>query len=282
MRRTRTGFTLLELLMIVAIIVMVVALMLPAVQQAREAARQMQCRNNLCQLVLALHNYHAAHRVLPPGCVNESGPVKAGVTTDNHFGWIVQILPQLDEANTWRQFDFRLTSYQQGSLIVLAPSVLMCPTSRNRGYSYAGCHHDSPAPIDIDNDGVLYLNSSLRLQDIVDGMANTLVVGEVLAGPAPGMWYQGTETTLRNSRAPFDGVGSANASAMYQGIVPQQNAAQAAVARTANPQQFGSAHADGLHCGFCDGTVRYLSQHIDGDLMRRLGNRHDGELVDRF
>src|SRR3954454_1772275 len=112
--------------MVVAIIGILIALLLPAVQQAREGARRMQCRNNLCQLALALHNYHAAHRVLPPGCVNETGPVMAGVTTDNHFGWIAQILPQLDEANLWRQFDFRLTSYQQATISRLAPSVLVC------------------------------------------------------------------------------------------------------------------------------------------------------------
>lgn len=99
------GFTLLELLVVISIIAVLIALLLPAVQQSREAARRTQCRNNLMQLGLALQNYHGAHRVLPSGCVNETGPILVG-QAGYRVGWIVQILPYLDQEGTYRHVDF--------------------------------------------------------------------------------------------------------------------------------------------------------------------------------
>lgn len=280
MRHARRGFTLIELLTVLSIIAFLSAMMIPLVVGCRERARMLQCRNHLGQLVLALHNYHAAHRVLPSGCVNETGPVKWGVTTDNHFGWIVQVLPQLDEANLWQQFDFRRTSYQQGTTTAPMTGVLVCPSAPSSSYvnCYAGCHHDSPAPIDIDNNGVLYLNSSLRLQDITDGKAHTLMIGEIVAVQAPGEWYQGTEATLRNSRLPFEATWSIN-----RGLSPTYTAEHyASEGKSVPPQPFGSFHADGVHFAFCDGNVRCLSHGVDDNVLRKLGNRHDGEVIGRF
>ncbi len=91
--RRRSGFTLIELLVVIAIIAILIALLLPAVQQAREAARRTQCRNNLKQIVLAIHNYHDAYDVFPPGVVPES---------PGHFrgaSWITRLLPYLDQTS---------------------------------------------------------------------------------------------------------------------------------------------------------------------------------------
>ncbi|MBL8849428.1 MAG: DUF1559 domain-containing protein, partial [Planctomycetaceae bacterium] len=208
----RRGFTLIELLMVVAVIAILIALLLPAVQQAREGARRMQCRNNLCQLALALHNYHATYRVLPPGCVNETGPVRFGVVTDNHFGWLAQILPQLDEVNSWRQIDFTKTSYQQ--VLLSAPPMLGCPSVPGPGPSYAACHHDVPALIDVDNNGVMFLNSSVRLRDITDGKSYTLLTAECLA-IGVGYWFQGTDGMLRHSGSGVDSPGTVDMEAYY-------------------------------------------------------------------
>ncbi|MCP4507261.1 MAG: DUF1559 domain-containing protein, partial [Fuerstiella sp.] len=77
-KRIIRGFTLLEMLMVIAIIAVLIALLLPAIQQAREQARRTQCTNNMVQLGIALHNYQTCHNVLPPGCVNLTGPVLEG------------------------------------------------------------------------------------------------------------------------------------------------------------------------------------------------------------
>src|SRR6187431_609282 len=98
-RRSR-GFTLIELLVVIAIIAVLIALLLPAVQQAREAARRAQCKNSLCQIGLAIHNYEMAHNVLPPGSVNPTGPVRSE-PIGYHMSWAVQILPYLEHQNVF-------------------------------------------------------------------------------------------------------------------------------------------------------------------------------------
>jgi prepilin-type N-terminal cleavage/methylation domain-containing protein len=93
-RRVSHGFTVVELIVVLTLLLMLTALVLPALQQAREMARQTQCRAKLSQIGLALHNYQHAHGVLPPGCVNRTGPIRNQVE-GYHFGWMTQILPML-------------------------------------------------------------------------------------------------------------------------------------------------------------------------------------------
>lgn len=106
----KKGFTLIELLVVIAIIAVLVSLLLPAVQQAREAARQAQCRNNLKQIGIALHNYHETHFVFPPWNTNQTQPDSGpgGETGVNgRISGQVLLLPYLDQANVYNKFDFR-------------------------------------------------------------------------------------------------------------------------------------------------------------------------------
>ena len=106
MSAVKRGFTLIELLVVIAIIAILIALLLPAVQQAREAARRSQCKNNLKQLGLALHNYHDTHRVLPPGYVRRDN---TSTTADEYlmgFGWGAMILPMLDQQPLYNTLNF--------------------------------------------------------------------------------------------------------------------------------------------------------------------------------
>ena len=200
--RSRFGFTILETLVVIAIIAVLVSLLLPAVQRAREGARQMQCRNNLLQIGLALQNYEAAHDCLPPGSVDVRGPVQNN-GTGYQVGWMVQILPQLDQQNAYLMFDFSVGVYDNRNTQALSGTVAVygCPS---RG-GYAACHHDVEAPIDVDNHGVMFLNSSIRRDDIHDGASHTIFVGE--AGAAAGLgWASGTRDSLRSTGSPINGV----------------------------------------------------------------------------
>jgi prepilin-type N-terminal cleavage/methylation domain-containing protein len=279
----RRAFTLIELLVVIAIIAILIALLLPAVQQAREAARRTQCKNNLVQLGLALQNYHAAHRVLPPGCVNETGPI-VNNAQGYHFGWLAQILPYLDERNLYQQFDFRLSAHQQ-QIPSVTLSVLTCPSrGSSSGCDYAGCHHDVEASIDVDNNGVLFLNSSVRLRDVTDGRAHTIFVGEADATALP--WWTGTNASLRNAGSPIGGWDNSEAYAeqLRQLSDAEQPASDAAAAGTAPLAVggFGGPHSGGALFGFGDGSVALISTQIDGAVFRYLANRHDGQVVGEF
>lgn len=294
--KRRRGFTLIELLVVIAIIAILVALLLPAVQQAREAARRTQCKNNLMQVGLALHNYDMAHECLPPGTVDPNRPIRSE-PKGYHVGWVVQSLPYLDQTPTYQQFDFKGGVYSPGNN---APrgvqiNVLMCPTNpalRTPGVgttTYAGVHHHVEAPIDIDNTGVLFLNSSIRYRDITDGASNTIFVGEH-ADVDPLGWASGTRSTLRNGgfimggggglrpgQKPFPGAGISPPG------LPGGNAAPAGTeAALLEVGGFGSMHAGGAQFVIGDGSVRFISQNIAPQVMQNLTNRNDGELPNDF
>src|ERR1041384_7458081 len=180
MSRARRGFTLIELLVVIAIIAILIALMLPAVQQAREAARRSQCKNNLMQIGLALQNYEMAFECLPPGSVDPNRPIR-NEPVGYHFGWFVQLLPYLDQGNVAQHFKTAAGVYDPLNRDArdVRISVLLCPSNWTIGgtggtTTYSGCHHDVEAPIDVDNNGVLFLNSSVRFRDVRDGVSNTI------------------------------------------------------------------------------------------------------------
>ena len=138
-----------------AVIAVLAGLLLPSINGAREAARRITCANNLMQLGLALHHYAADHRALPPGVVNDSGPV-ASLPQGLHWSWLVQILPFLDQPALSRGIDVAAGVYDPVNRTARTTSlgVLICPdntTGRHDGSTglaltnYAGCYHDLEA-----------------------------------------------------------------------------------------------------------------------------------------
>ncbi len=286
------GFTLIELLVVIAIIAILIALLLPAVQQAREAARRTNCKNNLAQLGLALLNYEHMHEVLPPGVVNPDGPIRS-VPEGYHMSWMVQLLPHLEQIQAFRQVDFSKSIYTKENKDVrgLVINTYFCPSSpsqqvrpvveegNNAGgefpndaqigmTTYAACHNSTEVPIDADNMGVMFLNSAIRYEDIMDGSSNTIFVGEKFIDPDDLGWASGTRSSLRNTS-------SLNNDLAFDPTPPGDFVAGDPTAVGG----FGSFHAGGAQFAFGDGSVRFLSETLDTEIFQSLGHRSDGKLI---
>ncbi|HID78765.1 MAG TPA: DUF1559 domain-containing protein [Planctomycetaceae bacterium] len=302
------GFTLVELLVVIAIIGILIALLLPAVQAAREAARRTQCVNNLVQLGLALHHYESAFEVLPPGSINDTGPIK-NEPKGYHMSWLVQILPYIEEAVTFRHIDFSASAYdvKNEPVRTLTIHAFLCP-SDNGGWSvlqgseleqngheeqsgregeppldlgpalrraagnYAACHHDVEASIDVDNHGVMFLNSRVGLRDISDGTTHTIFVGEKIVEYGDLGWMSGTRATLRNTGSPPNATGTMGVPVP---LAPPRGNPLLAVGG------FSSNHPGGGNFVMGDGAVRFVSESIDPKVFQQLGHRADGKLMPR-
>ncbi len=290
----RKAFTLVELLVVIAIIGVLVALLLPAVQAAREAARRCSCLNNLSQLVLATHNYEFAVEHLPAGVINPEGPIRSEAD-GQHVSWMVQILPYVEMQNVYNIFDIEAGAYAPANSKVRATpvSVFTCPSypgsERNEDdtaavSTYAGCHHDVEAPIDGDNHGLLFLNSKLRYTDILDGSSQTLLIGEFRpdeAGMHNGQflrvqdslgWVSGTRATLRNTGNSFEHTGSWR----------RRNAEPLPQPGPLDVGGFNSAHPGGAQFALADGSCRFFSHDTDPKTRQQLGHRADGTLQESY
>jgi prepilin-type processing-associated H-X9-DG protein len=274
-----------ELLTVVAIVGVLVGLLLPALMPLREEARRAQCQNNLLQLGVALGNYATTHQVLPPGVVEPKGPI-VYAPRGYHVGWALQILPFLEHGNMYRHYDFRYGVYSDANSTALGSrtGLYLCPSSLLGAMSYAGCHHDVEAPIDVDNHGVLYLNSHIGYDDITDGPAYTILLGEMEGGALFG-WASGTRDTLRNTGTP---INAADPNTMVSMRTPATLSDRRAEMESVTDEGripmsyvggFSSRHALGGNFLFCDGSVRYLKTSIDPIVYRRLGHRADGEII---
>jgi prepilin-type N-terminal cleavage/methylation domain-containing protein/prepilin-type processing-associated H-X9-DG protein len=314
--RDDSAFTLVELLVVIAIIGILIALLLPAVQAAREAARRVQCTNNLAQLGIALGHYEAAHEVLPPGSVDAKGPVRsvligipafemedygaleddgepsppqdvdpADEPTEYQMSWLVQLLPYVEEMNTFKHVDFSVGAYHSRNWPVrkIAIHLFLCPSDRQYGAqtvgpsSYAACHHDVEAPIDVDNNGVMYLNSHVSHREVSDGTSQTIYAGERILEQTDNGWISGTRATLRNTGTAIN-LGVGGGSSANWGDAAQ------ALPGPADPALevggFSSYHPGGANFLFGDGQVRYLSETIDDGVYQQLGHRADGKLLE--
>ena len=314
-RRPR-GFTLIELLIVIAIIAVLIALLLPSVQQARERARQVQCQNKLFQLGLALQNYAMAHGVLPPGVVNATGPISAtsratqmggrffddtedaaqaaaqANAREYHMNWIVQLLPFLEKRNEYHHIDFTKSVYapENAALRQSTLVVLRCPSSPAVGAmsEYVGIHNDYETPIDVNQNGVLFLNSSIRLRDVKDGCSHTMFVAEANLASGSGLgWMSGTSATLRNAVV-WDNRCKPDEVPRYRvrAINDHGPSMQVQLANLENGTPLvggpGSYHSQGFNCVMGDGSVRMIHASIDAFVLRNLAHRADGEMIGEF
>lgn len=292
-RRTaceRKAFTLVELLVVIAIIGILVALLLPAVQAAREAARRIHCANNFKQAGLALQNFHAARRTFPVGMHDVSG---------NFFSWSAFILPYLEETVVADQIRFNegYFSTHNAPLSATLISAYVCPTDLQGGEfsNYSSRFRPPPAdPLDDcrntnicgvsdsqewltshwttpkifpANDGILGANKPCSIAQIRDGTSNTLIVGEVTgAGPGSHSSHIWIAYNILDTR---DGINSSLTTG------PGGAAPPAYWAFTG----FSSFHPGGCHFAFADGHIQFLTDEIASDLLVALTTRAKGEIA---
>jgi hypothetical protein len=281
---------LVELLVVIAIIGVLVALLLPAIQAAREAARRSSCFNNISQLALAVHNYEFAVENLPAGAINPEGPIRSE-PIGQHVSWLVQILPYVEMRNAYDAFDLEAGAYAPANAAVRAVpvSLFMCPSypgtelndDKTAAVStYAGCHNDVEAPIDTDNHGLLFLNSAIRYSEIKDGSSQTMLLGEIwpeVADFDPQRrrrsdslgWVSGTRSTLRNTSR-------LNQRPARAGEV------QVELTGPLDVGGFGSGHPGGINMATADGSCRHVNEDIDPEALRQLGHRADGTLQSQY
>ena len=299
----RAGFTLIELLVVIAIIAVLIALLLPAVQQAREAARRTQCKNNLKQIGLALHNYHDTHRLFPAATMlsrNSPACMSMAIGTSERYGWGVMILPYLELGNVYEHFDFNVNYSVAPSVDMEAAgysvSTYLCPSSpflqprctftggitRNTGHN----GNDDLSRTDYtpvmdsrdwtcdgtwprrDHNGVMGHFSTTGIKDILDGTSNTLLIGEQANG-APDSYNCHTWVTL-------------NAMDTSRGINESATTAPGGGTWHFRDTGFSSYHTGGAHFVLGDGSVRFISENINQATLAGLTTRMGGEAIGEF
>lgn len=298
--RKRVGFTLIELLVVIAIIAVLIALLLPAVQQAREAARRSQCKNNLKQIGLAMHNYESTFVVFPFGAAIANGSVNMALN------WRYDILPYIDQAPLYSQIQSNGLSRTTGCAAsdpwlsqafqlqvipgYICPSESVgplmagqqnggdtcCPTTSAIS-SYQGnasnCDMASYCAGGQTILGMFALKPTrIRIGDVTDGTSNTLLVGERTGNkPKPGC-------------ASGEGASYTCWTGQY-GSVGHVNLGINSACRTGYQTGlgFGSMHVGGAHFVMADGSVRFISENVSQpSVLLPLSTRGTGEIIGEY
>ena len=314
LNRKPKGFTLIELLVVIAIIAILIALLLPAVQQAREAARRTQCKNNLKQLGLAIHNYHDVHGCIPIADVNgTSTPVSAHA----------RLLPYIEQDNLYRLVDFNVpyNHVNNDAARNTELQAFRCPSDptklpasiggRNNYYWNAGSGivmYSTGATGQPPANGIIFHTRKFRFNDITDGLSNTSAMAEKLtsdgnngiSSPKTDTFAPGTyPTTVAEATAQCNAVdvndlskqGYSNVGGpwlqqyhstnQYNHVLPPNGRScmfpPGRIATTSNSQ-----HTGGVQILLCDGSVRFVSENVDLTTWRNLGSIDGGEVPGEF
>jgi len=301
-QRARRGFTLIELLVVIAIIAVLIALLLPAVQQAREAARRTQCKNNLKQIGLALHNYADTYNSFCPGVVHQTG---SGITTGlfNNYGWSMFISPFLELGNIQPAVDFGVTNLSQAlndpvkrAFLQKPVALFRCPSDTGPelndeiDFSISGGSVNLPVSNYVANNGSYSFRNALgdpvasttfnngmfggvgptttagpgfrRFASVTDGLTNTIAIGERCWELATVDYRAGVLWGQRGSGEASSAENTNMISLFAAGWRPM-NAPREPGTNPTHRRGFSSTHVGGVQFLLGDGSVRFISENVD-------------------
>lgn len=309
------GFTLVELLVVIAIIGILIALLLPAVQAAREAARRMSCSNNIRQIGLAMHNYHDALRTFPPGKITD--PQADFSDKGNYFGWAALLLPYCEQQNVQNLVNFKFKVHTESNVIAgqtLIPMYL-CPSDSNReirevdyynpdnGYAleklkFAPCHYAGFITEKIsdygkalksdgysllhDELGVMLTSRAISMSEIIDGTSNTIAITEASSYETGqvkvydnGSWIIGTNI-FRKTTAPINFAPACSHFSGKNGTIDQTWTCSEC---SKYQYEMRSRHPGGSFALVCDGSCRFFNESMNKDVLAALITRERGETI---
>ena len=303
LRKLHRGFTLIELLVVIGITAILIALLLPAVIQAREAARRTVCRSHLRQIGIALHNYHDTSGCFPPFFISRSGNGRRIADLDKGANWLVLLLPHLEQSALYNEWNFDIQASQNSGRSTELP-ILKCPSDPynqanlcsyaggswargNYGMNVAPCSYDflnsvfgAPSPLG----GIGGVNYVVRIRDVTDGTSNTVGVDELRAGLNPhdirGCWAMpglsaGTAAFVYDDYTPnhctdfADDQENCIVAGLYgeegrrQGCMSCWDHAILGYVGETNQMTSRSMHSGGVNVMMVDGSVRFVSNSIE-------------------
>jgi len=292
--RKRLAFSLIELLTVISIIAVLIGLLLPAVQKAREVAGRAKCSNNLKQIGIALLGYHDANQMFPAGYV--SGVSNTGADTGPGWGWAASILPQIEQQTVFNsiQFDQPIEAPANAAIRMQLIATYQCPSDPAptswtansldplgnligpictvASANYVGVFGITEPG--VDGEGVFFRNSQVRLADITDGTAQTLLTGERAHDLGNATWVGSvTGASLFN---PASGPAVEDGSGMTLGHAGEKLGPGAPGSEV---NQFSSKHGAGVNFLFADGHVTFLPSTMPFQTFSALATRAGGETI---
>ena len=297
-RVVHAAFTMVELLVVVAIIATLIGLLLPAVQSVRETSRRSSCGNNMRQSALGLQAFHDAARALPPGY--RSGFDASGNDTGPGWGWAAHILPHVEQPALFSQINLQTPIEAAGSSGPRATGIptFLCPSDSPPAATFPVGPRDRAgaltattcllAPANyigsfgvgepgIDGDGMFYRDSSVRFREVSDGLSRTLMIGERSFRHAESTWV-GAVTGSHQVPTPGCPMGlQVNNSSNF--VLGHTGESYDGPSGPTEINNFTSPHAGGCVFGFVDGHTTFLGSSIDYATYKALSTRAKGDVT---